>query len=177
MPARQSAEFDHRGSNGCHAHRIAWCAHLQRLAVARDDHDEVGVLHDALKAMLGQHHGYPEVVHEAVKRCQHFFSRTRVESRCGLVEHEHLGVRRQCRTNGYSLTLSTRERSQWRRAHVSQAKEVQSFFDASTHHLGGEAEAFHAVGEFVFNGVGDKATHRILWDNTDEVGEITRCMG
>ena len=56
-------------------------------------HDAVGVLHDALEAVLGEQHGDAEVVHQALQRGQHLLGRTGIERRGGLVEHEHLRVR------------------------------------------------------------------------------------
>ena len=53
-----------------------------------EQHDGVGVLHDALEAVLGHHDGDAEVVDEAGDGGEHLFGGGGVERRGRLVEHE-----------------------------------------------------------------------------------------
>lgn len=53
-----------------------------------DEDDAVGVVHDALEPVLGQHDRDPEVVHDAVERGQDLFCRNGIQRRRRLVEHE-----------------------------------------------------------------------------------------
>ena len=50
-------------------------------AVGADLQHPVGVLHDALEAVLGEHHGDAEVVHEPGDRREHLLGRGRVQRR------------------------------------------------------------------------------------------------
>ena len=69
----------------------------------------VGVLHDTLEAVLGQHHGHPEVVDEAGDGGQHLLGGGGVERRGGLVEDQDPRVGGEHRTDGDPLLLTARE--------------------------------------------------------------------
>ena len=137
-------------------------------------HDAVGVLHDALEAVLGEQHGDAEVVHEPLQRGQDLFGRTGIERRGRLVEHEHLRVAGEHRADRDALALPAGQRAQRAVPQVGEAEQVEGLLDAAAHDVGREADRLHAVGELVLDHVGDEARERVLRDDADDVGELAR---
>ena len=136
--------------------------------------DPVGVLDDALEAMLGEHDGDAEVVDEPGDRGEHLLGRGRVERRGGFVEHEHPRVRGQHRTDRDPLLLAARElgNARWRRSARPSRSSVSSTRLRMTG--GGTAELLHPVRELLLDRVGDEPGERVLPDDADDVGQLAR---
>ena len=123
----------------------------------------VGVLHHALEAVLGEQDRQPQVVHQALQRGQDVLGRPRVERRRRLVEHDDAG-------DGSVSTepMATRWRSppdsvrSGRSLRCGQAEQVEGLLHALAHHVGGQPERLHAVGELVLDHVGDEPGERVL---------------
>ena len=62
-------------------------------------------------------------------------------------------------------------------AQIGQAQQVQGLLDAAAHHVGGQAQRLHAVGELVLDGVRDEVGERVLAHRADHVGEFARLVG
>ena len=57
---------------------------------------------------------------------------------------------------------------------VGQPEEVERLLDALAHHVGRQRELLHPVRELFLDGVGDESGERVLADDADDVGELTR---
>ena len=60
---------------------------------------------------------------------------------------------------------------------LGQPEQVEGLLDPLAHHVGGQPERLHAVGELVLDGVGDEPGQRVLPDEADDVGEVARPVG
>ena len=103
-------------------HHVAGQPDDDRCAAAGQQHDAVGVLHDAFEPVLGQQHREAEVVHQPLEQREHFLGGGWVERRRRLVEHQHPRVRGEHRTDRDALLLSRREAHQRPVAHVGHAR-------------------------------------------------------
>ena len=136
----------------------------------------VGVLHDALEAVLGHDDGDAEVVHEARDRREHLFGAGGVERRGRLVEHEHLRVRGEHRADRDALQLPGGKLMQRAVAQLGETEQVEGLLDALAHDVGRDRQLLHAVRELFLDRVGDAARERILGDDADDVGQLARRM-
>ena len=59
-------------------------------------------------------------------------------------------------------------------AQLRDAQQVDRLLDALAHDGRRDAELFHHVREFFFDGVGDERAQRVLADVADHVGEVAR---
>ena len=146
-------------------------------AVAGEEHHAVGVLHDALQAVLGDHDGDAEVVDEAGDRGEHLLGRGGIERGGRLVEHQHPGVGGEHRADGDALLLAARQGPQGSVAQLGDAEQVERLLDPLAHHVGRHRELLHRVGELLLDGVGDEPGERVLADDADDVGEVARAVG
>jgi hypothetical protein len=55
-----------------------------------------------------------------------------------------------------------------------QAKEIENVFNAAAHDLRRNTEIFHCIGQFIFDVIGDESSGRILTNDTDDIGKISR---
>ena len=132
----------------------------------------VGVLHDALHAVLGHDDGDAEVVHETGDRGEHLFGRGRVEGGGRFVEHEHARVRGEHRADGDALLLAARQGAHRPVPQLGDAEQVERLLDALAHHARLDRELLHRVGEFFLDRVGDEPGQRVLADHADHVGQV-----
>ena len=176
-PTGEACERDHRRRNrraGHHGHRRS----DGQATVCSDDCDTRRVLHDPFQSMFGEENGEAEIVDESGEDRQHVLGRARIERRGGFVEDQDTRRCREHRTDRDSLRLTRRERCERSPSKCSDAEKVEHVLDAAAHHVGRDAEILHRVRELVLDGVGDEARGRVLADDADAVGELSRrCDG
>jgi hypothetical protein len=106
-------------------------------------HHAVGVLQDALDAVLGHHDGDCEVVHEPGHGGQHLLGAGRVECRRWLVEHQHPGVGGEDGADRDPLLLAAGQVAQVGVTQVGDPEQVEGLLHALAHGGGGESELLH----------------------------------
>ena len=126
--------------------------------------------------MLGHDDRDPEVVDEALQRREDLLGRPWVERRRGLVENEHLRMRCQDGADRDALLLPGGQCLQRAVAKFREAQQVERLLDPAAHDLIRQAQALHAVRKLVFHCVRDEAARGILEHDTDDVGQVPRCM-
>ena len=62
-------------------------------------------------------------------------------------------------------------------AQLGDAEQVERLLDPLAHHVGGDRQLLHAVGQLLLDGVGDEAGQRVLADDPDDVGQLTWWVG
>jgi hypothetical protein len=124
--------------------------------------------------VLGEYDGKPKVMHQAGDRCQHLLGGNRIQRGSRLVEHQHARVSRQHRADRDPLLLAAGDLMQGPLAQLRQAQQIERLLHALTHHLGRDCQLLHSVGELLLDGVGDKPSERVLSDDADYVGQLTR---
>ena len=116
-------------------------------------------------------------MHQPLEHGEDLLGRGRVQRGGRLVEDQDLGVRGEHRADRDPLPLAAGERGDGPVAQLGEAQQVQGLLDAAAHHVGGEAQRLHAVGEFVLDGVGDEVGQRVLAHGADDIGEFARLVG
>ena len=139
--------------------------------------DPVGVLHDPLESVLGEHDGDPEVVNEPGDGGEHLLGRGRVERGGGFVEHQDPGMGGEHGADGDPLLLAAGDLVQGAVAELGETEQIERLLDPLAHHVGGNGELLHAVGELLLDRVGDEPGQRVLPDDADDVGELAGRMG
>ncbi len=176
-PARQPAQVHHRREHRGHRHHLRRAAEHRRGARRRQQHDLVGVLHHPLEPVLGQQHRRAEVVHQPLEDGQHLLGGGRVQRGGRLVEDQHLRVRGEDGADRHPLPLAAGERRDRTVPQPGEAQQIEGLLDAPPHHVRGQAQRLHAVGEFVLDGVGDEVRERVLAHRADHVGQFARLVG
>ena len=157
------------------SHRLGRVERRGDDAVADQD-DPVGVLHDPFQPVLGEDHGVAQVVDEPVQRRQDLFGSHGVQSRRRLVENQHPWAGGQHGGDGDTLLLPSGQLPQAAIAQLGQAHDVEGLLEPPAHRGRLDAERLHSVGDLVLDRVGDEGGGRVLHDEADQVGQISRSV-
>ncbi len=163
--------------DGGDGHDGGGVAHQGGRAGGGKQDDLVGVLDDAFQAVFGQQDRRPEVMDQPLEHGEDLLGRGRIEGRRRLVQDQHLGVRGEYRADRHPLHLAAGERGEGPLAQVGQTQQVQRLLDTAAHHVRGEAQRLHTVGQLVLDGVGDEMGQRVLAHCADDIGQFARRVG
>ena len=156
-------------------HRLGGVEQLGHVPLVDED-DAVGVVHDPLEPVLGQHDRDPEVVHDAMERGQDLFCGNGIQRRRRLVEHEHPRAGGEEGGDRDTLLLATREGAQRPRAQRREPEEVEGLLDAAADRRRVQTHRLHAVGDLVLDDVRDERRRRVLLDEPDDGREVARSV-
>lgn len=175
-PAREAAQVHHRWVHRRYGHDVGRGAEDRGRAGRGEEGDLVGVLDDAFQSVLGHQDRRAEVVDEALEDREDLLRGRRVECGGRFVEDEDPRMRGEDRADRDALLLPAGERADGPVAQIGQTQQVQSLLDAAAHHVRGEAQRLHAIGEFVLHGVRHEVGERVLADRPHHVGEFPRLV-
>ncbi len=134
----------------------------------------VGVAHDPLQPVLGQHNGQAQVIVEAHQGAQHVFSRLGIELAGRLIQHQNARPQRQSRGDSQPLPLAARQGMQPPVAQRRQVEQIEHLFDASAHLVRRHGGVLQGKGDLPLDTVEHGLRLRILSYEANVAAEDTR---
>ncbi len=175
VPAQDPPEVDQRWVDRGSGHGLGRAEQRTDDTVA-DEQDGVGVVDDALEAVLGDQHGHADVVDQSVQRGEHLLGSDRVECRRRLVQDQDARAGHEGSGDGHPLLLAAGQVAQRSVAQGAQTEQVQGLLDAAQTRVPVARLRADAAGDLVVHGLGGEPGRRVLGHPADQ-GRERRLVG